>query len=217
MKIACISDTHYKHRYIDPRLFDGVDIIIHAGDFTGNGNQAQTIAFLTWFESLPIKHKIFIAGNHDNFCESDTFDSIRETYAPSCHYLRNTSVTIEGIKFWGSPYSNTFGHWAFMEDDDDLALIWDQIPDDTNFVITHGPAYHTADLVLNQLYERDPHVGSMSLATKLFTLPHLKVHVCGHIHESYGIYPGDRYLTVNASICDLSYVPFNHPVVLNVN
>ena len=104
-----------------------------------------------------------------------------------------------------------------MEDDDDLALIWDQIPDDTNFVITHGPAYHTADLVLNQMYERDPHVGSISLATKLFSLPHLKVHVTGHIHESYGIYHGDRYLTVNASICDLNYVPFNQPVVLNVN
>ena len=103
-----------------------------------------------------------------------------------------------------------------MDDDDDLAKIWDKIPDDTNFVITHGPAYRTADLVLNA-YERDPHVGSISLATKLFSLPHLKVHVCGHIHESYGIYPGDRYLTVNASTCDLGYIPFNQPVVLNAN
>lgn len=214
MKIACISDTHHKHRYIDLRTIAGVDMIIHAGDFTSNGNQAQTINFLTWFESLPIKHKIFVAGNHDFFCCSDTFDYLLKTYAPSCHYLYNSDVTIGGLKIWGSPFSNTFGHWAFMKDDDDLATIWDKIPSDTSIVVTHGPAYHIADEVANA-YERNNHVGSKALADKLWNMPNLQLHVTGHIHESQGIYPG-RYLTVNASICDLPYVPFNNPVVVTL-
>ena len=101
-----------------------------------------------------------------------------------------------------------------MKDDDELAAIWATIPNDVNFVITHGPAYHLGDKVLNA-DGRDPHVGSMSLATKLFNLPNLQVHVCGHIHEAHGIYPG-RYLTVNASICDLPYVPANPPIVITL-
>lgn len=215
MKIACISDTHHRHRYIDTRLFHDVDCIVHAGDFTSNGNQAQTIQFLQWLESLPIPHKIFIAGNHDFYCCSETFQYLLSQHAPSCHYLYNSDVTINGIKFWGSPYSNTFGSWSFMRDDNELAEIWSTIPDDVNFVITHGPAYHIGDKVMNPQFGLDPHVGSMSLANRLYNLPNLQVHVCGHIHESYGIYPG-RYLTVNASICDLPYVPANQPIVVTL-
>lgn len=215
MRIACISDTHYRHKYIDSRYFENVDILIHAGDFTSNGNQAQTIAFLVWLESLPIKHKVFIAGNHDLYCCSDTFQYLLKEHAPNCHYLLNSDVVIEGLKIWGSPYSNTFGHWAYMKDDEDLALIWDQIPSDTNIVITHGPAYHIADKVLNHRFNESPHVGSMSLADKLWNLPTLALHVTGHIHESQGIYPG-RYLTVNASVCDLNYIPFNSPIVITL-
>ena len=215
MRIACISDTHNRHRYIDPRTLRDIDCIIHAGDFTSNGNQSQTIEFLTWFESLPIKHKVFIAGNHDAYATSASFPDLLSKYAPSCHYLRNSSVTIDGLLIWGSPYSNTFGHWSFMKDDDELSLIWDEIPDNVNIVVTHGPAYHTADKVANPMYGHNPHAGSRSLAERLFNLPNLRLHVCGHIHEAQGIYP-DRYLTVNASICDLPYVPSNHPIVVTL-
>ena len=216
MKIACISDTHNKHKYLDMRDFQGVDMIIHAGDFTSNGNQAQTISFLQWYESLDIEHKILVAGNHDSYACSETFQYLLDTIAPSVIYLNNESTTIAGLNIFGSPYSNTFGHWAFMKDDEDLAIIWEQIPENTHIVVTHGPAYHTADKVLNPMYDRDPHVGSVSLADKLNSLPNLKLHVCGHIHEAAGIYLGN-YTTVNASINDINYVPFNQPVVVNVN
>ena len=213
MRIVCISDTHYKHRYINHQHLEA-DILIHAGDFTSNGNQAQTIVFLQWFESLPAKHKIFIAGNHDLYCCSETFQYLLKEHAPSCIYLFNSTTTVMGLKIFGSPYSNTFGHWAFMKEEDGLSNIWNLIPEDTDIVITHGPAYYTADLVLNA-YERDPHVGSKSLADKLYTLPNLKLHVTGHIHESAGIYLG-KFTTINASICDLNYVPFNIPLSVNL-
>lgn len=215
MKITCISDTHYRHRYLQKSDFESTDLLIHAGDFTGNGNKSQTIEFLQWFESLEVEHKVLIAGNHDFFACSESFEDILLSIAPSIHYLRNSSVNINGLNIWGSPYSNTFGQWAFMKDDEDLATIWDLIPNDTNIVITHGPSYGLGDLVLNHSYCRDPHVGSKSLRAKLLRLPNLKLHVCGHIHEASGIYLGD-YVTINASTCDLSYVPFNLPISVNI-
>lgn len=214
MKVTCLSDTHGRHKYIDTRAFADTDILIHAGDFTGNGSAPQAIAFLLWFESLPVKHKVFVAGNHDRACNSSTWSELLTQYAPSCHYLYNSSVTINGYKIWGSPYSNTFGQWEFMHDDKDLAKIWRKIPADTDIVITHGPAYGNADRV-EDAYGRDPYVGSVSLSNKLAKLRKLKLHVTGHIHESAGIHLG-LWPTVNASICDLSYVPFNQPISVHL-
>lgn len=213
MKITCISDTHNKHKYIDLRAFKDTDILIHAGDFS-NGNKNQTESFLEWFNSIDVKHKILVAGNHDFYCTSLLFMEILAKY-PSITYLYNSSVTINGLKIWGSPFSNIFGQWAFMKEEHELSEIWDMIPSDTDIVITHGPAYGTADKVNNTLYERDPHVGSATLDFTLKSLQNLKVHICGHIHEGYGIYQG-KYLTIGASICDDNYVPINKPISFNI-
>ena len=215
MRITAISDTHFKHKYIDTRAFSNTDILIHAGDFTSNGNAAQTLAFLQWFSDLPVPHKILVAGNHDSFARSIDFPSMIAQF-PSITYLYNSSVTIDGLKIWGSPYSNTFGRWAFMADDIELANIWDQIPKDTNIVVTHGPAYGIGDLVDND-YEpgRDKHVGSKTLTAKLKSLKKLKLHVTGHIHESAGIHLG-LCPTINASICGANYAPFNQPISINM-
>ena len=115
MKIVCISDTHNKHRYINKASLEVAEMIIHAGDFTSNGNQSQTISFLQWYESLDIEHKVLIAGNHDFYACSETFQYLLTSIAPSVTYLNNESTTINGLKIFGSPYSNTFGHWAYMK------------------------------------------------------------------------------------------------------
>lgn len=212
MKVTCLSDTHTKHKYIDTRAFADTDILIHAGDFTGNGSTQQAIAFLLWFESLPVKHKVFVAGNHDRVCNSSTWPELLTQYAPSCHYLYNSSVTINGYKIWGSPYSNTFGGWDFMHDDKDLAKIWRKIPADTDIVVTHGPAYGIGDLVDND-YEpgRDKHVGSKTLLAKLKSLKKLKLHAVGHIHTGYGTHFTTKYVTINGSQLNDSYKIVNLP------
>ena len=62
MRITGISDTHNKHKYIDTRAFENTDILIHAGDFTSNGNLEQTKSFLSWYSSLDVPNKILVAG-----------------------------------------------------------------------------------------------------------------------------------------------------------
>ena len=59
-RIVCISDTHCAE--ID--VPDG-DILLHAGDLTYMGKPDELRVVMDWLSSLPHKHKIFIAGNHD--------------------------------------------------------------------------------------------------------------------------------------------------------
>lgn len=212
MKITCISDTHNKQQYIDTRAFVNTDILIHAGDFTSNGNASQTLSFLQWYSDLNVPHKILVAGNHDFSACSETFPSMLAQF-PSITYLRNSSVTIDGLVIWGSPYSNIFGRWAFMADDIELADIWEQIPANTNIVITHGPAYGIGDLIDND-YEpgRDKHVGSQSLRLRLEKLKKLKLHVTGHIHTGYGTYFTGKHITINGAQLDDHYQLINPPL-----
>lgn len=210
MKITCISDTHNKHHYIDTREFSTTDILIHAGDFTGNGNASQTLAFLQWYSDLNVPHKILVAGNHDFSACSEDFPSMLAQF-PSIMYLRNSSVTIDGLVIWGSPYSNQYGQWAFMKQDNELAYIWQSIPDNVNIVITHGPAYGIADKVINA-EGRDPHVGSQSLRLRLEKLKKLKMHVTGHIHPGYGTYFTGKYITINGAQLDDHYQLISPPL-----
>ena len=64
MTILHLSDTHNQHRQLTD--LPNADILIHSGDFTIVGTEQETIDFLNWFCDLPYRHKIFIAGNHDN-------------------------------------------------------------------------------------------------------------------------------------------------------
>jgi len=60
----------------------------------------------------------------------------------NCTYLEDSSVTIEGYKIHGSPWTPEFCGWAFMlENEKDMLKKWKMIPDDTDILITHGPPY----------------------------------------------------------------------------
>ena len=97
MKLICISDTHNKHEQIP---IPGGDILIHAGDITEGGTKREVVDFLKWFASQPHKHKIFIAGNHDFFFEKSSKEEIQEIIPENVHYLKESEITINGIKFW---------------------------------------------------------------------------------------------------------------------
>jgi predicted phosphodiesterase len=61
-RIVCVSDTHSNYKFALP----SGDILIHAGDFSHNGNANEMYEFLRWCESQThFRLKIIIAGNHD--------------------------------------------------------------------------------------------------------------------------------------------------------
>ncbi|MAI33802.1 MAG: metallophosphoesterase [Rhodopirellula sp.] len=210
MRIVCISDTHSLHRRI-PEVPDG-DVLIHAGDCLGAGTLDNVEDLNDWLGTLPHRHKIVIAGNHD-WVFQESPDLARGVLTNSI-YLEDSGVEIEGVQFWGSPWTPTFMDWAFMlERGKPLEECWAKIPDDTDVLITHGPPHGIGDEASMEF--RCQNVGCTALLHRLSQLS-LKAHIFGHIHEGYGEYRQGETRLVNASTCTARYAPTNPPIVLDI-
>jgi len=198
MKIVCISDVH---TYVDRLEIEECDMLLCAGDISYRGKLDEVKAFLDWFEIQPAKHKVFIAGNHDFLFENDpeVARALLKSY-PDVIYLENSSVEIEGIKIWGSPWTPWFHSWAFNAYPEKIRSVWSQIPDDTDILITHGPPKGVFDLTE---YEGE-NVGCPWLLKNVERIKP-KLHVFGHIHEGYGQRSMNGTHYVNAANCTISY------------
>ena len=207
MTICCISDTH-GHK---PHNLPPADILIHAGDFTASRvhHKDESTEFLDWFYQQPYKHKLLVAGNHDFYpYYNKNFHKLCSAYG--IHYLQDSSVTINDIKFYGTPWTPPFYNWAFMKPEHELEDTFAQIPLDTDVLITHGPASGMLDYT--------PHggnVGSTALADAIKPL-NLKAHIFGHIHHSHGVYTETGTQYVNAAIITESYKPIQIPRLLTI-
>lgn len=219
MKILSISDTHSKHRSIK---IEDADVIVCSGDITFRGELDILADFVNWMKNLPIKHKICVFGNHELDFEGNGF---KRPYALSALqnagiiYLEDSGVEIDGVKFWGSPITPYFHGWEFNRHrGEEIKKHWDQIPNDTNVLITHGPPYGILDTVMNipSNSGRDLHQGCKDLTNKISDLTNLKAHIFGHIHCSYGIRKIHDTYFVNAAICNESYIPDNPPILIEI-
>lgn len=211
MKIVCISDTHSLHRKI-PSIPDG-DVLVHAGDCLGAGTLENIEDLNDWLGSLPHQHKILIAGNHD-WVFQEAPDEARAALSNAI-YLEDSGVEIEGVRFWGSPWTPTFMDWAFMlERGQPLYDRWQQIPEDIDVLITHGPPKGVGDLATMGF--KCQNVGCQDLLDRIDQLC-LKAHVFGHIHEGYGQYQRGKIQLINASTCTARYLATNPPVVLELD
>ncbi|MGQ7269963.1 metallophosphatase domain-containing protein [Marinobacter sp. V034] len=210
MRLVCISDTHSLHRRI-PQVPDG-DVLIHAGDCLGAGTLDNVEDLNDWLGTLPHRHKIVIAGNHD-WAFQVTPDLAVEALTNAI-YLEDSGVIVEGVRFWGSPWTPAFMDWAFMLDrGQSLYKKWQQIPDNTDVLITHGPPKGIGDQV--NLGFKCQNVGCVDLLHRLNQLK-LKAHIFGHIHEGYGEHRHGEAPLINASTCTERYAPTNPPIVLDL-
>ena len=193
------------------------DVVIHAGDATWNGSIPQIVSFSNWFRNLPHRHKIFVPGNHDKLFESDRL--LARSFCEGFTCLMDQELIIEGVKFYGAPWTPKFAlGWAFnLERNSPRAVgVYNQIPDDVNVLITHGPPHGILDRTdeLSADNNWDRHAGCEVLARRLKDLEPfdaLKLHVFGHIHEGAGVYD----MFVNASMFSHSLVP-RTPIVVDL-
>jgi predicted phosphohydrolase len=238
------SDTHSLTNHIKFSIPPG-DVFIHAGDFSKCGRLEEVVEFNNWLGTLPHKHKLVIAGNHElsfDPCFTHPFhtsksrsenlindiptlgnpkenieaavktQNIRQ-YLTNCIYLEDSGVELFGLKFYGTPYQPEFCKWAFNLPRGDPCLEkWNLIPSDVDILITHTPPIGFGDLCCSGI-----RAGCVELLTTVQKrLKNVKYHIYGHVHESYGIYSDGRVIYINASTCDLNYLPNNCPIVFDV-
>lgn len=205
-KIVCISDTHNQHHRL---TIPECDILIHAGDHCGHGDNYESTDFMTWFASLDqAAHKIFIAGNHDYPFQGNPLmgekNLVKRSIPSNLIYLEDSYCLVEGLKIYGTPWTPYFYDWAFNglefsqgkdntykggpgesacpdADHPLLERVYGKIPDDTDVLICHGPPKNILDRTL-----QGDNVGSIKLLNRIHQLSNLKIMICGHLHESQG-------------------------------
>jgi Icc-related predicted phosphoesterase len=153
-----------------------------------------------------------VAGNHDFDIKGHITNAI---------YLENAGIDIEGIKFWGFPYTKIFYNWAYMLDEPEMAIEVSKIPKDIDVLISHGPPKGFLDQT-----ESGTKCGEAEIFEYVIeNWP--KVCIFGHVHEGYGQQtlmhiPRDRRKKtaytqlINCSVCNEHYKPVNKPVIINI-
>lgn len=220
MIIDCISDLHGHY----PQL-EGGDLLIIAGDLTGNESLPQINTLKDWMFEIGTKYYkkiIMISGNHDNWIQKgEFFNRDRSVWEHPIHsYLEDSGTEFEGLKIWGSPWTQWFDGinpkcTAFMlPSEKELAEKFALIPDETDILITHSPPWEVLDLVV--CGDKMVSVGSKALLGALERVKP-KLHVFGHIHEAGGRYilylhEGSQIICVNASLLNENYKMVNKPV-----
>lgn len=188
--ILHISDTHGFHSVFPNERFENIDIVVHSGDCSNYRdpyrNNNEVLDFIEWYKNVPVKHKIYVAGNHDTSIERRLVTP-GDFAAAGIVYLENEATIIEGIKFYGSPITPTFGDWAFMKSRGKMHDVWSKMPEDTDVLVTHGPPKGIRDLsydISNNLEM----CGDYSLYKKCYSLKDTLKLVCfGHIHNMNGV------------------------------
>ncbi|KUJ10952.1 Metallo-dependent phosphatase [Mollisia scopiformis] len=204
-RFVCVSDTHNASPNGAFKLPKG-DVLIHAGDMTNQGSISELRKTVKWVEEADFEAKIVIAGNHDITLDSGFYAQYGSYFhnqhpqdpaecqqlleqSASIRWLRHESATIKldsptgprtTFKIFGSPLSPENGMWAFRYRPEEAVHVWDQIPLDSDIVMTHTPPKYHCD----ETGQRRS-AGCESLRNALWRVrPRLAI--CGHVHEGRG-------------------------------
>lgn len=206
MEIVAVADLHGHLPVIEP-----CDLLVLAGDicpnFSGRASDDQLrqavwlgSKFRTWLEKVPAARVVAIWGNHDFVGER------RQLVPPDLPWtlLQDEAVTIDGLRFYGTPWTPTFFQWAFMRDEEELETSqYAKIPEGLDVLVAHGPPYGYCD----QPHATLPRCGSKALLQHV-TRANPRLLICGHIHggRGAGLLPGGGEI-YNVALVDEAYKP----------
>lgn len=214
VRVVAVSDTHGKHRFL-PIPYD-CDVLLHCGDLLQGFGPAGDLGsalpalydFRGWLRSVPAKHKVFIAGNHDGILEKMGDQRVREMFQKdgnpySIHYLRDSGIQLEGLNIYGSPWSpeRGTGNEAFQQgqtaSQQVAAISGGGGPIDIDILMTHAMCTSWEPLILES---------------------GVRCWVHGHWHSSHGQAKecGKGCISVNVASNDRMYLPKNPPVVVDI-
>jgi Icc-related predicted phosphoesterase len=168
--------------------------------------------FKPWASMLPVEHIYFIAGNHDIYMERND-KTMRELFPKygKVAYLKNDEINYISLvddkvyKIFGTPYCHQFGNWAFMRDSETLVNKFNEIPLNTDILITHDAPYGTSDICYEGFASNKGHIGCPELRDAIIEKkPSWCFH--GHLHTSnHEIETLEFTKVINCSVLDESY------------
>ena len=190
MKIAAVSDLHGNFPNIPSLLDQDIDVLLVVGDIAGgshvtNAQYKSMGKFVKWVKDINPKKCIITPGNHDYWNWNEIFKYKQDTGLISC--VIDREINYEGLKIYATPWSLPYKNWNWMKEEDRLEIYYDNIPDDTDILMSHGPALGMCDMPLDinpytgkHNYE---HMGSMALLKALWCRGIPRV-LTGHIHSA---------------------------------
>lgn len=199
------------------------DVLIHCGDFTINGYMQEFAQFARSLGKIKNRFDLILVtpGNHDFVTqkESKVCKMILKENGNNIHMLIDEEFIYKGLKFYMSPWTPRFYDWAWMYNRDRGKIIWNQIPNDTDILITHGMPEGILDSVANFNGDRiiAESVGCSFLRERIKEIKP-KIYAGGHLHFNGGkTIIEDNTLFINAAICDEQYNPDRSPIIVEID
>ena len=194
MRIMATSDLHGNLEGLDP---SGADVVVLAGDIAPlKGRDVWHVneqkkwinkKFREWTESYPDIQFVVIPGNHDFFPIAHLLFKGHEVdwkyeFSSNVHFLGDSMVEIEGVKFYGTPWVPIISYsWAFEAEHDLLAKQFAKIPNRIDVLVTHSPPHIPGSDVDRSIQTDSEHFGSGEL-TEAIIDKRPRFVFCGHIH-----------------------------------
>ena len=223
IKICAISDCHGYLPELEP-----CDLVLICGDICPLNVQRSNSKTLKWFrntfkewsEKLPCNKVVFIGGNHD-FGLSNQRHLYRDLFTKNekVTYLCNELYVYKAedgkeYSIFGTPYCKIFYAWAFMLPYEDLKIIYNEIPNDVDILITHDAPFGVSDVLLQHGYYTGEHIGNPALREAILE-KNPKICFHGHLHSTSREFEllGNTKVT-NCSLKDEHYNVVYSPIYL---
>ena len=188
--IVCMGDSHSRH---DEIAVPHGDVLLHSGDFTMFGDISHATAFNEWLGTLPHRHKIVVAGNHDSGNrETGALLPELRSLLTNATYLMDEFVDlkIRGrlLRIYGTPWQPQYPGFGSYLSDAGAEEIWRRtvtsqdghMPD---VFLTHTPPFSVLDSEIK---------GKLGIGSKALmrTISHSQplLHCFGHIHTPGGLH-----------------------------
>ncbi len=205
-RLCFISDTHEKHHVL---TIPKCDVLIHTGDILFCGRKQSPSLQLyklkllgSWLGKQQAKHRLLVGGNHDKILE-ELNDGQLEKVLPATTVLHNKKVTIEGLCFYGSPFSSGLSKNRAFQGDALRDKLIEDIRDtkDIDVLLTHGDDVNPIDYNCTA-----------------------RLHSWGHHHTLYGAKwltkdkadQREGTLSICSTIMDKRYRPIQLPIVVDL-
>lgn len=221
LQMCAMSDLHGQL----PQIRREVDILCICGDvvpceiqhnFDKSLEWLQT-TFYNWIKESPVKNVVMIWGNHDFIGEKLYEDGVTNMSEyifgtnNNIHILVDQSVTIEGVRFYGTSWCPNLSSWAFYGPSSFLKEKFAKIPYHTEILLTHCPPMHGQQgVALQPGWNYLKNFGCSELEDAIQKIFAVKssttIILSGHIHSgNHQIEVEGGYVYRNVSLLDEDY------------